>query len=138
MGLDVETLRKSFELVSEREPELAARFYERLFNDHPATREFFGDTVGKRQHKMLREALRAVMDNLENPTWLDGNLRALGETHVGYGVQDHMYDWVGESLLRTIAEATGDAWTPELERAWMHAFDAIAHLMKAGAARPEA
>ena len=124
--------------MSKREPELAARFYQRLFDEHPAARELFGDTVGQRQHKMLRDALAAVMDNLENPTWLDGNLRSLGETHVSYGVQDHMYDWVGESLLRTIAEVTGDTWTPELEQAWSHAFDAIAHLMKAGAARAEA
>ncbi len=137
MRVEVETLRASFDLVSKREPELAARFYERLFNDHPKAKALFGNTVGKRQHKMLRDALAAVMDNLENPTWLDENLRSLGETHVGYGVEDHMYDWVGDSLLRTIAEVTGDAWTPTFEQAWTHAFDAIAHLMKAGAARAE-
>jgi len=135
VSLDIQTLRESFELVSEREPDFVARFYERLFSEHPEVKRLFQDTVGRRQRKMLHDALSAVMDNLENPTWLDENLRSLGEKHVGYGVEDHMYDWIGESLLGTIAEVANDAWTPDLERAWTHAFDAIAHLMKAGAAK---
>lgn len=41
-------------------------------------------------------------------------MRGLGAQHVVYGVTDEMYDWVGESLLATVAEAADDAWNAEL------------------------
>ncbi len=132
--IDAETLRASFDLVTTREPELAARFYENLFTRYPESKALFGNNVGRRQEKMLRDALTALMENLENPSWLDGNLRALGERHVKYGVEEHMYGWVGACLLCTIAEISGESWTVELEDAWTNAFDAITYIMRAGAA----
>jgi hemoglobin-like flavoprotein len=35
------------------------------------------------------------------------------------------------SLLATLAESAGEAWTPELERAWTDAYGAITQLMLA-------
>lgn len=82
---------------------------------------------------MLTEALVAVMDHLEDAPWLASTLKALGARHVGYGVTNEMYDWVGASLLATLAEAGGPYWTQELASAWTKAFGAIAGLMQAGA-----
>jgi hemoglobin-like flavoprotein len=44
-----------------------------------------------------------------------------------------MYGWVGDSLLRTLAEVAGKDWNPELESAWAGAFGAIASIMQQGA-----
>jgi hemoglobin-like flavoprotein len=133
MSLDVTTLRSSFELVVEREPELTARFYERLFRDYPQARPLFSRNDPRRQQEMLRDALVAVLQRIEDGVWLESTLKTLGAKHVGYGVTDEMYDWVGASLLGTLADIAGDAWTPTLEAAWTDAFGAIAGLMKAGA-----
>lgn len=82
---------------------------------------------------MLQETLVAVVDHLEDESWLEENLRALGKKHVDYGVTDEMYAWVGDSLLTALSEVAGDAWTPEVDAAWREAYEAIANLMKAGA-----
>lgn len=50
---------------------------------------------------------------------------------MGYGVTGEMYDWVGDALITTLAEAAGNAWTAELYLAWSEAYGAIVSLMRA-------
>jgi hemoglobin-like flavoprotein len=133
MSLNVNLLRHSFALVVERQPRLTSRFYEILFARHPEARPLFGSGSTEKQAAMLQEALVAVMDHLEDASWLEQTLAGLGSKHADYGVTDEMYGWVGSSLLATLAEVAGDAWTPELERAWYDAYGAIAGLMRNGA-----
>ena len=135
MGLNVELLRQSFELVVERQPKLTARFYEIFFERYPQVKPLFGANSGGKQAEMLQEALVAVMEHLEDSTWLADTLGAMGAKHIDYEVGDEMYPWVGESLLATLAEVAGDAWTPELAQAWTDAYGAISGLMIAGAAK---
>jgi len=133
MSLNVKLLRESFDLVVERSPKLTHRFYEILFERYPQTQAMFPTGRRGRQEEMLTEALVAVLDHLEDAPWLTGTLQALGAKHVDYGVTDEMYGWVGDSLLRTLAEVAGKDWNPELESAWAGAFGAIASIMQQGA-----
>jgi hemoglobin-like flavoprotein len=135
MALDVQLLRDSFQLVLEKNPALTARFYEILFARHPSARPLFSPGSLKKQQDMLAQALAAVMDHLEDATWLTSTLGALGAKHVGYGVTAEMYDWVGDSLLRTLEEAAGTAWTPAHAQNWGEAYGVIVSLMRAGEAR---
>jgi hemoglobin-like flavoprotein len=121
--------------VIERQPKLTPRFYEILFSRYPQVRPLFARNPNDAQAQMLQEALVAVMDHIEDASWLEQTLMAMGKKHVDYGVTDEMYDWVGASLLATLAEAAGEAWTPELEAAWATAFGAISGLMQKGAAQ---
>ncbi len=134
MSLPVELLRSSFSLVVEREPELAARFYETLFSRYPQARRLFGRDSDS-QAKMLTEALVAVVDHLEDAPWLTSALGDLGAQHVVYGVTPEMYGWVAECMLATLADVAGSAWTPALANAWSDALNAVARLMLAGAAK---
>lgn len=131
MALDAALLRSSFALVVERQPALTHRFYEVLFARYPQARALFGRDT-RRQEEMLQGALVAVVDHLEDAAWLQQTLAGLGAKHVGYGVTQEMYGWVGECLLATLAEVAGEAWTPALERAWAEAYGAIVELMLAG------
>lgn len=133
MSLNVKLLRESFEIVVERSPNLTHRFYEILFERYPQTQQMFPAGRRASQEGMLTNALVAVMDHLEDAPWLTGTLHALGAKHVDYGVTDEMYGWVGDALLRTLAEVAGNDWSPELEAAWTAAFGAIASLMQEGA-----
>ncbi|HXK20362.1 MAG TPA: globin domain-containing protein [Polyangiaceae bacterium] len=133
MSLNVKLLRDSFDVVVERSPHLTHRFYEILFERYPQTQHMFPAGRRSRQEGMLTEALVAVLDHLEDAPWLTGTLHALGAKHVDYGVTDEMYGWVGDALLRTLAETCANDWTPELEAAWAAAFGAIASLMQEGA-----
>jgi len=134
MALNVELLRSSFALVVEREPEVTKRFYEVLFRKYPQAEPLFGRRTRAEQERMLRDMLVAIVDHLEDATWLKGQLGALGQKHVGYGVKPEMYGWVGASLLETLASVAGDAWTPELAQAWSEAYGAVAGLMQAATA----
>jgi hemoglobin-like flavoprotein len=138
MGLNVPLLRSSFDLVVERQPLLTSRFYEVLFERYPQAKALFHSRPPAAQEKMLQEALVAVVDPLEDASWLTETLRGLGAKHVEYGVSDEMYDWVGESLLLTLAEVAGDDWNDELLGAWSAAYGAIVGLMKDGARSAEA
>jgi len=131
MALNVQLLRESFDVVATANPKFISRFYEILFERYPQTRPLFSPSGAVRQAEMLTGALVAVLDHLEDAPWLQDTLGALGEKHVGYGVTREMYDWVGASLLATLGEVAGPAWTPELEAAWGEAYGVIVSLMLA-------
>jgi hemoglobin-like flavoprotein len=130
MALNVPLLRSSFDLVVAREPQLTTRFYEILFARYPQVKPLFGRHSGAAQAEMLQQALVAVMEHLEDASWLGATLGALGAKHVDYGVTSEMYGWVGDSLLAALADAAGDAWTPELAGAWTEAYGAVSGLMQ--------
>jgi hemoglobin-like flavoprotein len=137
MALDVDLLRSSFALVIERAPDLTARFYDVLFVRYPQSKPLFGRNARAAQENMLAQALAAVIDHVEDATWLSQTLGGLGAKHLDYGVTPEMYDWVGDSLLVTLAEIAGPIWSPELEAAWTDAYNAIRTLMLAGAEEAE-
>ena len=132
MALDVALLRSSFDLVVERQPQVTPRFYEILFSRYPQAKPLFGRN-GTNQAEMLQQALVAVVEHLEDASWLTQTLEAMGAKHLDYGVRDDMYPWVGECLLATLAEIAGDDWSPALASAWGDAYGAIAGLMLQGA-----
>ncbi len=133
MALNVALLRSSFDLLVEREPEIMHRFYEVLFARYPQARSLFGRNSGPQQERMLASALGSVLEHLEDGPWLQKTLGDLGAKHVGYGVTDEMYAWVGDALLITLAEVAGPDWNIDLYQAWAEAYGAIVGLMLAGA-----
>jgi hemoglobin-like flavoprotein len=137
VSLDAELLRKSFELIVDRDPAVTHRFYQHLFADFPQAKPLFRATRIEDQEKMLGEAIAAVLDHLEDAPWLTSHLGALGARHVDYGVTDEMYGWVGASLLKTFAQVSGKDWSPNVEAAWGAAYGAIVQLMQAGAKQLE-
>jgi hemoglobin-like flavoprotein len=138
MNLDVTALRESFALVVSRAPDLTHRFYDELFRRYPEAARLFGRNTRQKQEEMLTRALVAVVDHVEEPSWMRETLHAMGAKHVGYGVTDEMYDWVGEALLVSLADVAAEAWSPRAEAAWRAAYSAIAGLMLDGARRARA
>lgn len=134
MPLNASLLRSSFELVIQRQPELTARFYEILFERYPQVRPLFGRNSARKQQEMLAQALVAVLDHLEDASWLETTLAGMGAKHAEYGVTEAMYPWVGECLIATLSEVAGADWTPAMAEAWTAAFGAIRDLMLKGAA----
>lgn len=132
MGLDVEALSESFEVIVEREPLVAARFYPILFARYPEVRPLFGRFSDEEQQRMLTEMLVAVVDHVEDGDWLETELKALGERHATYGVRPEMFPMVGECLLATFEEVAGDRWEPRFEQAWVEAYGAITALTLTG------
>ncbi len=132
---DHEVLAKHIHLISEREPRIAERIYERLFRRHPQARKLFGPHAVAVQQDMLNETLIAVIDCLEGMAWLESHLQMLGATHVGFEVSDEMYDSWTESILEVLAEVSGSDWSPHLERLWRERMDHLCSLMRRGGAQ---
>lgn len=135
--MQIETLESSFDLIAPRGEELVETFYGKLFERAPAVRPLFAGTDMKRQRAMLLAALVLLRNSLRDPEALVPKLRALGARHVGYGATAEMYPLVGEVLLASMAEIAGDAWTPEIEAAWVEAYGVVQSVMLEGAAEVE-
>jgi len=131
--MNIDRLRSSFDLVVSRDALVIERFYEILFARYPQSQRLFGRSSKQAQAAMLTSALASVLDKIEDGAWLESTLIPLGAKHVGYGVTDVMYDWVGECLLAALEEVAGDDWSPELAADWSAAYGAVAGLMKKGA-----
>jgi hemoglobin-like flavoprotein len=132
MPLNAPLLRSSFETVVERQPAITPRFYEILFSRYPQVKPLFGARSSRAQEEMLQQALVAVVDHLEDASWLTSTLGALGAKHADYGVTREMFDCVGDALLSTLAEVLASDWNDDVRAAWIDAYGAIRDLMLAG------
>lgn len=132
MSLNTALLRSSFADIIDVQPQLTRVFYRILFERYPQVKPLFGNNAQEAQEKMLAEALVAVLDHLEDASWLKSTLGGMGQKHEDYGVTPEMFDWVGDALLSAMAESAGDAWNPEVEAAWTAAYGAIAGMMLEG------
>jgi hemoglobin-like flavoprotein len=130
--MDKEILTESLLLVDGQEERLTPRFYEILFERNPELRPMFSADI-RPQAQMLREAVVAVLDHLDDEAWLGDSLGALGRKHVGYGVTPSMYGAVAESMIAAMQELGGEQWTPVMTAEWTEALGAVAGLMLAGA-----
>jgi hemoglobin-like flavoprotein len=137
MSIDVDLVRDSFALAAAREPALVEDFYRRLFARAPELAPMFRRGA-REQAEMLRAALIAVLDHLEDATWLHANVGALGARHRSYGVTAAMYAPVGSALVESLAAACGDAWSPSHTVAWSAAYTTLAELMITAAAEAAA
>ena len=133
MAQNIELLEQSFELVKPQADEFVASFYSNLFTDYPAAKPLFEHSDMTKQQQMLKGALVMVIENLRKPEVLSRSLRGLGARHVQYGALPEHYPLVGNSLLKTLSQYAGDAWTPELKDAWTGAYGTITELMLDGA-----
>ncbi len=133
MSLNVELLERSFAQVAPDAEAFAASFYSTLFTDYPAAQPLFAHTDMAAQQQKLLKSLVFVVENLRNPDGLAAALRGLGTRHVNYGALPDHYPLVGASLLKTFAAYLGDDWTPDVQQAWIDAYDAITTLMLEGA-----
>ncbi|MBT9315132.1 globin family protein [Leptothoe spongobia] len=133
MSLNVELLEQSFELVKPKADEFVDSFYNNLFTDYPAAKPLFEHSNMTKQKQMLKGALVMVIQNLRKPDVLSDALKGLGARHVKYGALPEHYPLVGNSLLKTLEQYAGDAWTFELKESWAGAYGIITELMLEGA-----
>jgi hemoglobin-like flavoprotein len=133
MGLDVQALETSFDLIAPQGNELMDSFYARLFAAAPEVEPLFAGTDLRRQKAMLLAALVLVRKSLRDLDALIPKLYALGARHVAYGALPEHYPVVGEALIGAMAEVAGPAWTREYELAWTEAVGVVAGVMIEGA-----
>jgi len=128
----VEIIRSSFALVEPQAENLGRHFYATLFSRAPETRDLFPVNMEVQRSRLLR-ALVHVVQMVDQPDDLVPFLEQLGRDHRKFGVLAQHYDAVGAALLSAIGEYAGDAWTPQVEKAWTDAYTIVAGAMRTAA-----
>ena len=129
---DIALVRRSFDLVVPIAGVAADLFYERLFYMAPSLRPMFPADMRDQKRKLMMMIALAV-NGLSDLDTLAPQLMQLGARHAGYGVKDHHYKVVGDALIWTLERGLANAWTPEVERAWVRVYLLMAATMQAGA-----
>ncbi len=108
-------------VITEHGEAITTRMYEILFENHPETRELFGDAPTD-QHKKLASAIATYASNIDNLDALGGAVETMAKRHVKTKVKPEHYPMVGVSLLQAIKEILGDAATDDVVNAWKEAY----------------
>lgn len=129
----VELVRSSFEAAEARSDELGKRFYATLFRLAPETRDLFPVNMEVQRSRLLRAVVH-VVQMVDQPDDLIPFLQQLGRDHRKFNVLAEHYEVLGKALISSIGEFAGEAWTPEVEKAWQGAYGIVANAMQSAAA----
>jgi hemoglobin-like flavoprotein len=133
-GQQVLLLKKSFRQMNP--PQVAARFYSTLFQQHPEVKPMFpADTVELGSKLMsVFELVVFSFDEKEHGRFglqdvLIKPLRALGRKHDDKGVKPEHYE-IANGLLLKIMKESGESFTTEMYQSWQLALEHLTYAMQ--------
>lgn len=130
-------VQDSFAMVEPIAETAAEIFYADLFATAPEVRPLFKGNMNEQGMKLMA-TLGVVVKGLRDLDRIVPAAEGLAVRHVAYGVEAPHYDAVGASLIRTLEQGLGSAFTPEVREAWLGAYGTLAGVMKAAAYGSEA
>jgi nitric oxide dioxygenase len=130
----LELVRSSYASLGDGATVMAAEFYRRLFAADPSAEALFTTGPDVMAVKFSDE-LAAIVEAITDFDAFAARVGDLAARHVGYGVQTRHYHSVGEALLGALAVQFGPRWGDELEAAWRRAYNLVAEVMMASAAK---
>lgn len=130
--MDTQALKDSWEVVAKSGDEVPLYFYSHLFLSHPEVREMFPISMASQRDKLVG-ALGRIVSNVDRLDEVTAFIQQLGSDHRRFAVTPEHYNVVGASLLATLKQFLGAAWTEELASDWATAYGVIARVMVGGA-----
>ena len=124
----VTLVQESFEKVVPIAGTAATLFYDRLFETTPEVKSLFKGDM-EQQKLALMQTLGIVVKGLSQPETILPAVKSLAERHKDYGVHPEHFQSVGASLLWTLEKGLGDAYTPEVNDAWVAAYTLLSGVM---------
>lgn len=121
-------VKASFAKIKPVAEEAAVLFYAKLFDLDPDLRRLFKGGI-REQGQKLMQMLEFAVTGLDRVNELVPAVRALGERHAGYGVEELHYETVGEALLWMLEEALGAEYTIETKEAWAAVYNLLSQTM---------
>jgi len=111
---------------------MIARVMRNLGDTNPGVRALFPEDTAHLNRGFF-ETLGQVVKRFETFQRLEGPLMALGVRAAAAGANPGHYPVIRNQLLATMAELSGDDWTPKLAADWGQVLDAISGAMLRGA-----
>ena len=124
----VELVQSSWESVEPISETAARLFYRRLFEVAPEIRPLFSTSISEQGDKLMK-TLKVVVTGLDRVDSILPAVENLGRRHDEYGAEPAHYAVVGETLLWTLEQGLGDAFTDEARDAWAAAYDTLSGVM---------
>lgn len=122
-------IKRTWKLFREINPIVVGdTFYSKLFLDNPSVRKMFPKEMNQQYQKLI-DMLSTVVGRLDNLEDLSGDIAAMAQRHVAYGVKPAQYRKVGEALLWTLEQGLGKDFTPEVKEAWTKCYTTLADAM---------
>jgi len=109
-------------VVAEHAEQITARFYPRMFAEHPDLLRVFnqGNQATGEQSRALAASVVAYAVQLIDPDApsFDHVMSRIANKHISLGIRPEQYTIVGHHLIGAVGEVLGDAVTPEVASAW--------------------
>ena len=125
----IELVQASWKEIAPIADDAATLFYDKLFSLDPALKPLFKGDMPQQGRKLMR-MISAAVEGLGRIEALAPAVRDLGSRHRRYGVHDKDYDTVAAALLWTLGRGLGNAFTAEVEEAWIAVYGLLARTMK--------
>jgi hemoglobin-like flavoprotein len=126
--MNTDALKYSWEQVTKSGDEVPLYFYSHLFLSHPELRAMFPIAMSGQRDKLVG-ALGQIVSSVDQLDEVTAFIQALGRDHRRFSVVPEHYNAVGASLLATLKQFLGAAWTDELAADWAAAYGVIARVM---------
>jgi methyl-accepting chemotaxis protein len=124
----IKLVQDTFAMVEPIADDVAAMFYNRLFDLDPNLKSLFSDDMTT-QRKALMSTLKVAVKGLTNLDTILPAVQQLGARHAGYGVRDEDYGTVAQALLWTLEQSIGADFTSEVKKAWTEVYMLLAGIM---------
>jgi nitric oxide dioxygenase len=109
-------------VVAEHAEQITARFYSRMFEEHPELLRVFnqGNQATGEQSRALAASVVAYAVQLIDPDApsFARVMQRIAYKHISLGIRPEQYTIVGHHLLTAVGEVLGEAVTPEIAAAW--------------------
>ncbi len=132
-------VRATAVVVAGNAEQITARFYPRMFEEHPELLRVFnqGNQATGEQSRALAASVVAYAVQLIDPSAppFAHVLERIAYKHVSLGIRPEQYTIVGHHLLAAIGEVLGDAVTQEIAEAWNEVYWLFATQLVAEEAR---
>lgn len=120
----------SFAKVAPISDQVAASFYEKLFEVAPDTKALFAKIDMQEQGRKLMQTIATAVGALYTPDVFDETFEALGKRHIAYGVTAKQYQDVQIALIHAFEQNLGDDFTADVKRAWENVYEMMADTAK--------
>ena len=124
----IEIVQSTWQLVKPNSTQVAAMFYQRLFQIDPSLRTLFRGNM-EEQGKKLMATLNLAVTSLTKLNTIVPAVEELGRRHAQYGVPDESYATVAEALLWTLEQGLGEQFTEEAREAWTITYQTLSQIM---------
>lgn len=126
----INLVQTTFVLVQAEADLFVTQLYAHLFRLDPCLCYWFPRQMAAHYEKFWAVLVEIVAGLSRPHALIQQTLKPLGRRHANYGIQPNHYHTFSQALRHALADILGDAFTGEVEAAWMEAYYLVAGIMK--------